>query len=159
MSRHHHPKQSGRMGCPLYNCACTRSEDGTRCRQCTFDNHCGSHDDGCHRSCAGVHGPPRIGFRRFEGYRPEEPERDQIGAMKPGRPRFEGVVFSDGTTVLRWCGEIHSTSVFQSFPAMMKAHGHPEYGTVIKWLDEVPDKPHAPAVAAYWPLGRNADGS
>ena len=159
MSRHHHPKQPGRMTCPLFNCACTRSEDGTRCRQCTFDNHCGSHDAGCHRSCAGVR-PALTGFRRVEGYRPDEPVRDGIGAPAPGRPRFEGVVFSDGATVLRWRGGVRSTSVFNSFAEMMKAHGHPEYGTIIKWLDEAPDGSlSAPTAAARFERGHAAGGT
>lgn len=159
MSRHHRPKQPGRVDCLLFRCDCTSGENGTRCRQCSLSNHCGSHDDGCHRSCAGVR-PALTGFRRFEGYRPEEPLREQIGAVEPGRPRFEGVVFSDGACIIRWRGEIRSTSVFDSFAAMMKAHGHPEYGTVIKWLDEAPDGSlSAPALAARFQRRHAAGGA
>jgi hypothetical protein len=137
MSKHrYHLKQPERMTCPLNQCQCSRS-DGARCGQCTLDYHCGSHDDGCHRSCAGPQ-RARAGFRRFEGYRASQPLREQIGPEDPSSPRFEGVVFSDGTCVVRWGGKVPSTIVFTSFTAMMRVHGHPEYGTAINWLDEIP---------------------
>lgn len=85
------------------------------------------------------------GFRRFECYRPQEPHRPSLGAPPPGRPRFEGVVFSDGTCVIRWGAPIRSTSVFSSLGAMMKAHCHPEYGAQIRWLDDT-TSPASPMV-------------
>ena len=138
MSHNHRPKQPGRMTCPLDQCQCASGDGGTRCRQCSFNHHCGSHDDGCHRACAGPQ-RARAGFRRFEGYRADQPLREQIGPEDPNHPRFEGVVFSDGTCVIRWGGKVPSTITFTSFTAMMRVHGHPEYGSVIKWLDEMPD--------------------
>lgn len=111
-----------------------RHEHACDCRPCKFGEHCGDHWRGCHRSCTGT--APGRRFGRFLGYRPRETYRPNIGRLPPGEPRFEGCVFSDGTCILRWRGKVKSTSEFRSFTAMMKAHGHPEYGTVIIWLDE-----------------------
>jgi hypothetical protein len=137
MARSRRPHEPGREGCTLK----WRSTHTCGCQQCKFGIHCGRHSEGCHQAC---HGPrPGLGFRRFECYRPREHDRPTLGGIPAGRPRFEGVVFSDGTCVIRWTGDIRSTSVFSSFGAMMRAHGHPEYGTVIRWLDESPDDEHA----------------
>ena len=51
----------------------------------------------------------------------------------PDQPQFEGVVFSDGTCVLRWLTPLRSTSVWASFEEAMGVHGHPEYDTKIVW--------------------------
>ena len=56
----------------------------------------------------------------------------------PDEPQYEGVVFSDGTCVLRWCTALRSTSVWSDLGTAMGIHGHPEYGTVIEWHDEPP---------------------
>lgn len=76
-------------------------------------------------------------MRRFICYRQMPPESyfTTGAANPPDEPQFEGVVFSDGTTVLRWLTEFRSHSVWASFEDMMAIHGHPEYGTVIKWID------------------------
>jgi hypothetical protein len=53
-------------------------------------------------------------------------------------PQFEGVVFSDGTTVLRWCTPLRSTSVWADLATALGVHGHPEerYQSEIVWHDE-----------------------
>ena len=55
----------------------------------------------------------------------------------PDEPQFEGVVFSDGTTVLRWCTALRSTSVWADLETAMGVHGHPEarYQSEIVWHD------------------------
>jgi hypothetical protein len=37
----------------------------------------------------------------------------------------EGVIFSDGTTVIRWTSELSSTTVFEDFDTCKAIHGHP----------------------------------
>jgi hypothetical protein len=53
----------------------------------------------------------------------------------PNEPQYQGVVFADGTCVLRWVGAVGSHSVWKSFEDAMTVHGHPEprYGTEIVW--------------------------
>lgn len=36
----------------------------------------------------------------------------------------DGAVFSDGTTVIRWCTETPSTSTYDSFGVAEEVHGH-----------------------------------
>ena len=76
-------------------------------------------------------------IRRFICYRVSPPEGYIEGgyANPPREPQFEGVVFSDGTVVLRWLTEHRSHSVWASFEEMMAVHGHPEYGSRIEWTD------------------------
>jgi len=76
-------------------------------------------------------------IRRFECYRPNPPEgyREQGVANLPEEVQFEGVVFSDGTVCIRWLTQFRSHSVWQSWDDVEKVHGHPEYGTEIRWLD------------------------
>ena len=50
-------------------------------------------------------------------------------------PQYQGVIFSDGTCVLRWLTPLRSHSVWNSFYEAMGVHGHPEYGTEIDWHD------------------------
>jgi hypothetical protein len=78
--------------------------------------------------------------RTFIGYRPKVPVGYIEGGYGnlPDEPQYEGVVFSDGTTVLRWLTEFRSTSVWSSFAEMAKVHGHPDYETHIEWLDGGP---------------------
>ncbi len=76
-------------------------------------------------------------MRRFELYRYDLP-RDHIGgADAPDKLRAEGIIFTDGTVVLRWLdGKIfQSTSVWHSYEAFLLVHGHPEFGSLIKFLD------------------------
>jgi len=53
----------------------------------------------------------------------------------PDIAAYWGVVFPDGTCVLRWNGPSVSHSIWASFEDAMKVHGHPEprYGTEIVW--------------------------
>lgn len=77
-------------------------------------------------------------MRRFILYRPNPPENYVADgyANRPDEVQLEGVVFSDGTVVVRWCTETRSHSIWNCFEDFMKVHGHPEYGTFLKWLDE-----------------------
>jgi hypothetical protein len=36
---------------------------------------------------------------------------------------------------VRWLTEFRSHSIWASWDDLEKVHGHPEYGTVIEWLD------------------------
>lgn len=60
-------------------------------------------------------------------------------ANPPDQPQFEGVLFSDGKVAQRWLTPMGSTSVWDSFEAMWRIHGHDEpgskHGTVIVWHD------------------------
>jgi len=47
----------------------------------------------------------------------------------------EGLVFTDGTTVLRWMSATPSTLIFASQEQMEKIHGHDGKTTII-WKDE-----------------------
>lgn len=62
----------------------------------------------------------------------------------PDAPAFWGVVWPDGTCVLRWCGVVGSTSLWDSFEDAMKIHGHfdPEdnHDPLLVWDD--PNSPH-----------------
>jgi hypothetical protein len=75
--------------------------------------------------------------RRFQLYRPEPPEgyRESGVANAAHEVQLEGVVFSDGTVAIRWLTEFRSVSIWADFATFEKVHGHPEYGTVVKWLD------------------------
>jgi hypothetical protein len=55
----------------------------------------------------------------------------------PDVPQYEGIVFTDGTCVIRWCTPLKSTSVWDSFETMIGVHGHPEerYGSELVWHD------------------------
>lgn len=77
-------------------------------------------------------------MRRFEGYRPNPLEEYQLkGITNSGESKdYEGVVFTDGTVVVRWCTDYRSHSVWASYVDFEQVHGHPEYGTKIIWLDE-----------------------
>lgn len=76
-------------------------------------------------------------MRRFIGYRPVPPQEyyDKGVANPPDDPQYEGVVFSDGTVVLRWLTTFRSHSLWSDYDSFFAVHGHPEYGTRIDWLD------------------------
>ena len=78
--------------------------------------------------------------RTFTCYRPTPPPEyyEQGAANPPDEPQFEGVIFSDGTVVLRWLTEYRSHSVWADWASMMAIHGHPEYGTKIEFHDGGP---------------------
>ena len=46
----------------------------------------------------------------------------------------EGVVFTDGTTVLRWTVELTSTAIYDSISDVILIHGH-DGKTTVRWVD------------------------
>lgn len=46
-----------------------------------------------------------------------------------------GVLFADGSVVMRWLTEHRSTVVWDSLESAMKVHGH-DGATTIEWIDE-----------------------
>jgi hypothetical protein len=78
-------------------------------------------------------------MRRFRCYRPHPPTEyyEQGAANAPDEVQFEGVVFSDGTCAVRWLTQFRSHSIWSSWEDLERIHGHPEYGTVIEWLDGI----------------------
>lgn len=77
-------------------------------------------------------------MKRFIAYRrgdiSDTHQPHQVNA--PEEVQYEGVVFDNGKCVLNWRTAINSISVWDSFDAAMRIHGHPEYGTEIVFLDE-----------------------
>ena len=63
-------------------------------------------------------------------------EADESGVSGIGKV-LEGIVFSDGTTIIRWCvkGSPNSTAVYRSFEDFKKIHvdSHPTNRTKFKW--------------------------
>ena len=51
-------------------------------------------------------------------------------------PQLEGVVFSDGTVCVRWLTSKRSHSIWASYEDFDAIHGHPEYSSVVNFLDE-----------------------
>jgi hypothetical protein len=76
-------------------------------------------------------------MRTFYGLRPEPPaEYIEKGITNAGdEPDYEGVIFSDGTVVIRWLTEYQSHSVWKDWKDFYQVHGHPEYGTEIVFHD------------------------
>lgn len=82
-------------------------------------------------------------IQRFTAYRRNLSELVEAGKTQhspsqynPGDvPQFEGVVFPDGTTVIKWLTAAKSISIFSCLKEMLIIHGHPEYGTDFVWLD------------------------
>lgn len=76
---------------------------------------------------------PRI----FAGYRSNPPtEYTEKGITNGGMvPDYQGVIFSDGTVVVRWLTAFRSHSVWQDWNTFYQVHGHPEYGTRIVFND------------------------
>lgn len=77
-------------------------------------------------------------MRRFLGYRPNPPAEylEKGVANPPDQVQYEGIVFTDGTVVVRWLTDYRSHSVWTCWHDFDAVHGHPEYGTRIEWLDE-----------------------
>ena len=77
-------------------------------------------------------------MRRFQMYRRGELPETHTDQHKnaPDEVQFEGVVFSDGRTVIRWMTPTQSTSVWDSLEDALTIHGHPEYESELVWLDE-----------------------
>ena len=78
----------------------------------------------------------------FQAYRRKDisETHDSNQVNSPNEIQFEGVVFSDRTVAIRWLTAKKSTSVWDCFEDAMAIHGHPEYGTEIKWLTVPPPK-------------------
>jgi len=78
-------------------------------------------------------------MKRFIGIR-RNPPADYIEkgyTNGPDRPDYEGVVFSDGTTVVRWLVQPNTShSVWSKFEHFEAIHGHSEYGSIIEWMDQ-----------------------
>ena len=76
-------------------------------------------------------------MRRFRVYRLEVPDEHlKAGrAVERGEVQLEGVEFTDGTVVVLWATPGSLPAGWANFDAFYKIHGHPEYGTVIEWLD------------------------
>lgn len=78
-------------------------------------------------------------MKRFTAYRQSVPDETHGEDHKnaPEEVQYEGIVFTDGTCVLRWRTAVSSCSVWDSFESAMRIHGHPEYGTRIVFHDGV----------------------
>jgi hypothetical protein len=76
-------------------------------------------------------------MRTFKGLRPNPPEEyTKAGITNAGvTADYEGVIFSDGTVVIRWLTEFRSHSIWKDYATFYRVHGHPEYGTVIEFED------------------------
>ena len=76
-------------------------------------------------------------MRTFAGYRPNPPEDyARKGITNCGYvPDYEGVIFADGSVVIRWLTTYKSHSVWPDWDTFYQVHGHPEYGTVIEFDD------------------------
>ncbi len=61
--------------------------------------------------------------------------KDQVNGKD--EPQLEGVVFEDGTTVIRWLTSARSTAVFADLDSLLRIHGHMEpgskHGTELLW--------------------------
>jgi hypothetical protein len=77
-------------------------------------------------------------MRRFEVFRPNPPAdyQEKGTANPPDEVQFEGVVFTDGSVAVRWLTEFRSHSLWTTLGDLEQVHGHPEYGTRWRWLDE-----------------------
>ena len=82
-------------------------------------------------------------MKTFIVFRPNAPATHTADQKNPpNKPQFQGVVFNDGTVVVRWMTARPSTAVFASIADLFAIHGHPEYGTIIRWgqfCDNCPD--------------------
>ena len=76
-------------------------------------------------------------MRTFTGFRPNPPEEyKDLKITNSGETAdYQGVIFDDGTVVLRWLTEFRSHSVWADWKSMYQVHGHPEYGTRIVFDD------------------------
>lgn len=76
-------------------------------------------------------------IRTFTGYRTQPPaEYIEKSITNSGSSAdYEGVIFSDGTVVIRWLTAFRSHSVWACWDDFYQVHGHPEYGTTIEFAD------------------------
>lgn len=77
-------------------------------------------------------------IRTFIGYRPQPPQdyAEKGITNSGGEADYEGVIFSDGTVVIRWRTQYKSHSVWAGWEDFYRVHCHPEYGTEIVFGDE-----------------------
>jgi len=61
---------------------------------------------------------------------------DENQKNAPDEPQFEGVVFSDGRVAIRWLTLKRSVSVWDCLEDALAIHGHPEYQSELRWLDD-----------------------
>jgi len=75
--------------------------------------------------------------KRFTVYRRGDisATHDENQRNAPDVPQFEGVVFTDGSCVIRWLTAKRSTAVWNSLDDMLAIHGHPEYDTELVFHD------------------------
>lgn len=75
--------------------------------------------------------------RTFTGWRPVPPNEYITGGLTNAGEScdYEGVIFSDGTVVIRWMTAYRSHSVWARWDDFWRVHGHPEYGTRIDFHD------------------------
>jgi hypothetical protein len=75
--------------------------------------------------------------RTFTGWRPSPPDEYRgKGITNAGDTAdYEGVIFTDGTVVIRWLTVFRSHSVWAGWADFYQVHGHPEYGTKIEFHD------------------------
>lgn len=66
-------------------------------------------------------------------------EADESGVSGTGHV-VNGVVFNDGTTVIRWLTEMSSIAIYKSFEDFKAIHidSHPQNETVVEMI-EIPD--------------------
>lgn len=66
-----------------------------------------------------------------------KPDIEKDNYNESDEPQFEGVVFTDGTVVIRWLTPNKSTSFWESMEMLKAVHiyAHPDYGTEIRWED------------------------
>lgn len=78
----------------------------------------------------------------FTGYRPNPPEEYRDKGITNGgiKADYEGVVFDDGTVVVRWLTAFRSHSVWRDWTDFHQVHGHPEYGTIIQFHEFPPPR-------------------
>jgi hypothetical protein len=79
-----------------------------------------------------------MNIQRFTVYRRNINARGTHTPMQANAddlPQYEGVIWTDGTVTLRWLTACRSHSVWANIADALSIHGHPEYGTVIKWHD------------------------
>ena len=73
-------------------------------------------------------------MKTFKMYR----EADESGVSGTGLV-LEGMIFSDGTTVIRWCvkGMINSTGVYESYESFSQIHieSHPTNKTRLEFFE------------------------
>ena len=108
-------------------------------------------------------------MRRFQVFRRGDlsatHNAEQVNA--PDAVQFSGVVFEDGTCVIRWHTARRSTSVWATFDDAMAVHGHFDgpHGTELRWLDSddepllgFPDGLERAAVLAEHELAKSGSG-